>query len=386
MSWFLWKEGTISTSICLRGPKSIGIGILAKGPIIYLYVLPVALLAPWWSLSLPISIRRWYGYSLLAVALSLAGALAWALPASWQGGHDYASAILFGQTTGRMIKSFFHQRPVYWYLAFLPFICFPWSCYRPIWKRFFLPPRHTASRFLASILVPSFILLSLVSGKQLPYLLPLLPVAAIQLGVGTLNMRQPRRIEYYVFCLVCAIISLTMAVLPFLPIHGKSAIFIGMLPVWLGIVPLFTALPFLVAHKERTRLTFKRIALASMLFFTTLHLSIAKPLHLDFDAPKIFEAMATVDKQHKLIHIYPQSFKDQFQFAARLSASVVLLTVTDSSSNSLETKPEDAVVWYIERNNLPPLPEQTSVEVYTSGFLLFNPGKKKSVDEILTAK
>jgi 4-amino-4-deoxy-L-arabinose transferase-like glycosyltransferase len=53
---------------------AIGLGILTKGPVILLHLLPVALLASSWS--------RWY----LGVILGAAIALAWAIPAAIYGG------------------------------------------------------------------------------------------------------------------------------------------------------------------------------------------------------------------------------------------------------------------------------------------------------------
>ena len=67
---------------------AIGLGVLSKGPVVLLHVLPVALLAPlwlephatrssWWS---------WYGGVLASVATGAAIGLAWALPAASAGG------------------------------------------------------------------------------------------------------------------------------------------------------------------------------------------------------------------------------------------------------------------------------------------------------------
>src|SRR5699024_3344798 len=90
----------------------IGMGILTKGPVVILHVLPVALLAPLWVTSNAAKTRWWGWYGLLLLAL-LAGAciaLLWAIPAAVVGGDAYAYAIFWGQSAGRTVQSFAHAR------------------------------------------------------------------------------------------------------------------------------------------------------------------------------------------------------------------------------------------------------------------------------------
>ncbi|MEE8392838.1 MAG: phospholipid carrier-dependent glycosyltransferase, partial [Rhodospirillales bacterium] len=89
---------------------SIGLGLLAKGPVILLHVLPVAFLVPLWagqdegedSGEGPISWVKWYSGLIGAVAIGAGVGLAWALPAAAAGGEAYADAILWSQTAGRV--------------------------------------------------------------------------------------------------------------------------------------------------------------------------------------------------------------------------------------------------------------------------------------------
>ena len=50
--------------------------------------------------------------------------LGWALPAAAAGGEDYANHILWGQTAGRVVESFAHRRPFWWYLPLLPLLSY----------------------------------------------------------------------------------------------------------------------------------------------------------------------------------------------------------------------------------------------------------------------
>ena len=111
---------------------ALGFGLLVKGPAIFLHVLPAALLAPLWAQQ-PKSWRMWYLSLLESIALGTVVGLAWAMPAAVSGGQEYGDMILWGQTTGRMVNSFDHARPFWFYAAILPLLLFPWVLSRNFW-------------------------------------------------------------------------------------------------------------------------------------------------------------------------------------------------------------------------------------------------------------
>jgi 4-amino-4-deoxy-L-arabinose transferase-like glycosyltransferase len=110
--------------------------------------------------------------------------LAWALPAAASGGPAYADAILVSQTKERMVHSFAHNRPWWWYLALLPGLLYPYSVWPPLWSAAFRRrPAGLSSdrgiRFCLAWLIPGLIAFSLISGKQPHYMLPLMPAFAL---------------------------------------------------------------------------------------------------------------------------------------------------------------------------------------------------------------
>ncbi len=152
---------------------AIGLGALTKGPVILLYLLPVAALLP-----IPWPMRSGLRLQLLitstcGVLLGAGLALAWALPAAAVGGDDYGNALLFGQTAGRLQQSFSHARPIWWYLPIAFLLLLPWSCSLAWWRSWRGPGRNSRALLSASLL--SFGVFSLISGKQPHYLVPLLP-------------------------------------------------------------------------------------------------------------------------------------------------------------------------------------------------------------------
>jgi len=171
---------------------AIGLGGLAKGPAILLHFLPVALSAPWWLAALSTSNgaaawpwRRWYAGVALSVALAVVIGLAWAIPAGMAGGEAYRDAIFWGQSAGRVVNSFAHARPFWWYAAVIPGLVLPWLVWPPLWRAF---RRLTDAmgdggvRLCLVWMASAFVVFSLVSGKQLHYLLPEFPALALLAG------------------------------------------------------------------------------------------------------------------------------------------------------------------------------------------------------------
>jgi len=158
----------------------IGGGVLSKGPIILLLILPAGLLAPCWMERDPRSgWAGWYASILAATLLGAAIALAWAIPAAMAGGDEYARAIFWGQSAGRITDSFAHRRAWWWYAEILPIFLFPWILWPGLWHRATKLKADLKLRFCVFHAIAVLILLSAISAKQIHYLLPSLPVWAL---------------------------------------------------------------------------------------------------------------------------------------------------------------------------------------------------------------
>lgn len=158
----------------------IGGGVLSKGPIILLLILPVGLLAPWWMGRVPRwGWTGWYARMLGATVLGAAIALAWAIPAGLAGGDAYRRAIFWGQSVGRIADSFAHRRSWWWYGAILPVFLFPWIVWPSLGRNLCRWKGDLHLRFCVLHVVAVFVLLSLISAKQVHYLLPSLPIWAL---------------------------------------------------------------------------------------------------------------------------------------------------------------------------------------------------------------
>lgn len=168
---------------------AMGFGILCKGPVILLYVLPAALLAPLLARdSAPAAksrTRRWLWYAQLFFAVSTAAAiaLAWAIPAANQGGQAYADDILWGQTAGRVQNSFSHDHPWWWYFPILLALFIPWVLMPSFWRALRCSMTSRTQRWLMYSALLPFVIFMLMSGKQPHYLIPLMPLVALALSL-----------------------------------------------------------------------------------------------------------------------------------------------------------------------------------------------------------
>jgi 4-amino-4-deoxy-L-arabinose transferase-like glycosyltransferase len=163
---------------------AVALGVLVKGPLVLVHLAPLAVFAPWWA---PLQRRRalgWWARCIAAMALGVAVALAWVLPAARAGGPEYAHEILLGQYADRVLSSFAHAKPLWWYLPLLPLLLLPWTLWPPLWRAVVsgqvrAPLVEPGTRACLAWIAAALIELSLISGKLPHYLLPLLPAFAL---------------------------------------------------------------------------------------------------------------------------------------------------------------------------------------------------------------
>lgn len=164
-----------------------GLGVLAKGPVILVHVMPVVLLFPvlmgkaWDGPRL----KMWYGGIAFSFLVTLLIGMAWAVPAAIHGGPEFTHMIFWEQSAGRVSKSFAHRQPFWFYVPVMLVFLLPLLFWSPFWgsvKKVFQARKNPAILFLLCWTIPVFIIFSMISGKQAHYLIPMLPGVAILLG------------------------------------------------------------------------------------------------------------------------------------------------------------------------------------------------------------
>ncbi len=203
-----WRTGRAGGFVLFA--LGLGGGLMSKGPVALLHLLPVALFAFWWAKERP---PRWSWWAVGVLLGVLGGAiivLAWAIPAGLAGGDEYRRAIFWSQTSGRMTESFAHRRPFWFYLPMLPLILAPWT----LWPSLYRAGRQVAwsesgTRFVLVMGLVPLLGFSFISGKQSQYLLPEFAAFALLVahalgGAGETVRRRPLIVPAILFAVLGA--------------------------------------------------------------------------------------------------------------------------------------------------------------------------------------
>jgi 4-amino-4-deoxy-L-arabinose transferase-like glycosyltransferase len=167
----------------------IGLGVLAKGPVILIHLgAPILLFPLWRNPEHDMSPRRFFSGVMLAFAIGLGVTAAWLGPALYSTGMDFAYNLIWQQSAGRIAGSTgnAHARPFYFYLPLIPLSLLPWLLSTDMWRlkpyKILLqvdPARKRVLSLLGAWFALVLVVFSLISGKQPHYLVPLLPVVVI---------------------------------------------------------------------------------------------------------------------------------------------------------------------------------------------------------------
>ncbi|HED16067.1 MAG TPA: glycosyltransferase family 39 protein [Gammaproteobacteria bacterium] len=340
--WFIFSLG-------------IAAGILTKGPVMILHVLPLALLAPWWSAAVHQRKWRWYGFLVMSVSVSVLLVLMWALPAARSGGDAYAQAIFWGQTAGRVANSFAHQRAWWWYLPVLPVILFPWLLWPASWKGVFQLGKlmqEPGVRLVLAWLIPVFIAFSLISGKQVHYLLPVFPAFILLIARGLQEPVSSQKRGLLPVSMVMVSIGLLLLYLPdqaglrHIPEWVKDIpSFSGWLVIALGLV-----IPFLGKrydkHQHVMLLAGGNLALVLLLSVFVLRQALPS-----YDLSQFSQRVAEI--QNSSIPVaYVGTYHDQFQFSGRLHQPVDVISRADQR-NWIKKHPDGRLILNGKRANDP---------------------------------
>jgi 4-amino-4-deoxy-L-arabinose transferase-like glycosyltransferase len=340
------KKGWMYVALAIAG------GLLAKGPTILLQILPLAVLAPWWmgnSTNKP-NLRHWYLSVLIAVVVGALILLAWAIPAGIYGGPKYQHEIFWGQTADRMVKSFAHRRPIYWYLPMLPVMLFPWLFALPVWRalgKAFKLIDEQGVRFCLAWFIPVFAAFSFISGKQPHYLLPIMPAFALLVGRGWGELNHISWLDKLLIAIVGVGVGVLLLAMPSLKHQYHLAIWLADIPVWTGaVVVLGSVLLMLSAGASKIRY-FQHVALLGLLLISMLWLGVIRTAGEAYDVRPISYHLKKLQDEHiPLAHI--GHYYGQFNFVGRLIKSPEVLSESQLT-NWLQANPQGQVVMYFDK-------------------------------------
>jgi 4-amino-4-deoxy-L-arabinose transferase-like glycosyltransferase len=308
---------------------AIGGGVLTKGPVILLHILPIALLAPWW-LALgqkPFRWQQWYGGLVLAILTGAAIALCWAIPAGIAGGAAYQKAIFLGQTSGRVVDSFAHKLPFWWYMQMFPLLLLPWLLLKPCWIGISrLTLQDVGTRFCLAWAIPVFIAFSLISGKRIHYLLPLMPALALLLAraLDQVTEYKWQRAHLWI-CSILGFIGLVLALLPWLNGHFHWRDDLSSMSSMWGVVLCVGSicLSVLTANNSKESVAYVCVsAIGAALVFAGGFFDISGECYNTMPpAQKIAQLM----QENRAVAYYGGKYHGQFNFAGRLTQPITVI-------------------------------------------------------------
>lgn len=304
----------------------IGLGLLAKGPVIFTFTLPVALGARWWMGGAPPGgWGRWYGGVVISITVGAAICLAWVLPAIHFGGDAYRQAILWDQTAGRIVSSFAHQAPWWWYFPMLPLALLPYSLMTGFWRRLLSGWRSglgPAERFCIVWFVSALLILSMVSGKQLHYLLPAYPAFALLLAHLLATAKRTNE-DHLLLAVQYAAGGFLFLVIPEARHWLELPAWIDRIPAMWGVVLVVCAISLMVCEGE-TGMLLRRTASCTVILVVVSHVAIGGPGGHEFDTAVLGEQLARIQAEGVPVAA-TNSYHGEFHFAGRLHRPVGIL-------------------------------------------------------------
>ena len=299
----------------------VGMGMLAKGPVGGLYVVLVALLAPCWVHTQG-SWKSWYKSLALYTFAGIVVILLWAIPAAISGGSVYREAMFWHQTAGRMVSSFAHQQPWWWYFAMLPVVLFPWSVWPPMWRACARVPANWRSdrglRLCAVWFLAPLVVMSLISGKQAHYLLPILP--ALALALARLVSLEPSAAAVFRLRLpACIVLAVGISSLTAQSWLGVDALpdWAGGAERWLGAALCALGLLGVVVKFRSLRHAAAALAACTVAIFLSVHFIIVPRAAPVWDVRPLAQTLSQIQRQGQPIaHVW--RYYSQYQFAGRL--------------------------------------------------------------------
>jgi 4-amino-4-deoxy-L-arabinose transferase-like glycosyltransferase len=314
---------------------AIGMGVLSKGPVILIFLLPAALFAPFWVPARMVWIK-WYVGFFLSLTGGVLIALAWAIPAGTSGGEGYRNAIFWGQSAGRIVDSFAHSRPFWWFAAILPVLILPWLIWptllRQIWSgikngRIFVAAIKSDSGLVLLTIWAgiSFLVLSSFSGKQPHYLLPLFPALALGAALALERLPENRLIrarrDIAPAAALAFLLGIVMLVSPEVGELFELTFWDGGETRILGLLVVLVATYFIFRPPESVVSRISTICIVSTIIVASAHV-VAKPVfdHA-YDLETLAKRVADYQAAGYLVANYGK-YHGQFNYLGKLTKPV----------------------------------------------------------------
>ncbi|WP_108472150.1 ArnT family glycosyltransferase [Rhodanobacter thiooxydans] len=371
----------------------VGFGLLTKGPVMLLHVAFPWLLGPLWNDWASQHRARWYGRGVLALLLGGAMLLAWALPAGFSGGEAYRQRLFFTQTAGRVVDKLAqgkdlqnHAAPFWFYLLWLPVMLFPFAGWPRVWVAVasLRRPLESGLRFALCWLLPTFVVLSLISGKQLYYPLPELGGITLLLAgaIAVLRERRPSLagngwLGTWPLGAGGIVFAVALFLLPLLVagnhLHGEWADAAAPYSRYFSVV--FLLLGSLLLLRGRGEL--RRLAVAGLVGVLALNTLFTLTLWPRYDLRPTAHLLGAADQANRAI-AFLGNYEGQFHFEGRLTRPIEELlgnpVVQDQAVQDFaRAHPDGLIVVRVDQTDANDLRYALLVQPFRSSWLVVWP-------------
>ena len=361
---------------------AVAAGLLSKGPVMLLHVAFPYLLGPLWHPWARRSRMAWYlggGVALLAGCAALA---AWAIPASLAGGEVYRNELFFMQTAGRVVDSFDHARPWWWYGSMLPALLLPWLLWPRAWQAAFAATaqvRQPGLRLIACWLIPVLLGFSLVSGKQTYYLVPELAGIAILMASGFAALSQRRRkpsaaSRPWLLALGLLAVAGGLLMLPKWVAEGRvdypALVDISMTTPWFAVAAAVLGLLILLVPRNDAG-ALRQISAFSIAAACLAYVLFAHSFWAQFDLRPAAERISALQKSGIPVAHF-KVYENQFQYLGRLQKPLDIV-IGDTLDEWSAAHPQGRIIHYVDTLTPADLRYAELVQPFRSTWLLIEP-------------
>jgi len=311
---------------------ALGLGLLAKGPAIFIPVLITAGLLPWIAEPGTTDRKKWYKGLGMAVLGAAAIGIAWLAPAIVIGGDEFARELLWKATAGRIHQSFAHARPFWWYLPALLVMLAPWSVTADFWRGIWSAGKRYRDdigvRLCLVWVVPTVVVFSAISGKQPHYLLPILPMIALLAwhGIATHDSTRDRRVIGAALALVAS--GMALLLVPLYPDISSELSLSSSVRIASAISLAAVGVAMALRPAGAVRYRILLVATSSVLFISILQMGVVREIWPRYDTKMVGELAARAEHLGQIVAV-KAPYYGEFTFAGRLTRPVIEIPYND---------------------------------------------------------
>lgn len=306
---------------------ALGLGMLASGSLILIYVLPVALLAPLWTRGTPVMPwKYWYADLGKAGVMAFVIFAAWFLPAAARAKAAAVTPVLMSPLATQTLDLFSAARPQWWPVLLLPFLALPWSFWPLPWTRFFTAGRglfNHGMRFCFFWAASTVALLVLARAGQPQFLLPLIPAVALPVAWLLLDASNETAHDSHLSTMIFPLMLLggLLAVLPKLPRVPLLPEFLWQLSPFVGVAVIGIGIAVGLLPLPDLRSRIRNLATIATMFTAFVLMAAGYQFNAHMNVSEAAQKIDIAQRAGRGVAIVGD-YNGEFQFAGKLTRPI----------------------------------------------------------------